>query len=237
MNQPQTNLYHRLLGFPESVTGPDHYELLGVPKFTQDQKVIRRALIDRSTQLRQWQNSKWFREAERLENEVIAAGAVLEDPVRKVDYDRELRRRLGVDLTPVVPVVAPIPAEPVRRTTTENSGSAPSEPVAPVPVQPASPPSVQVSGPLTLLLRVFVLGSFCAFFAVAIAIPPSPDADPVKGGYLLLCWGCQILGAFMLARRLNRSAIGWVFLALLCCLFGAVPLAFLWKRDKPPILY
>lgn len=84
------NPYHRLLGFPESVTAPDHYELLGVPRFTQDQNVIHQALVGRSTQLRQWQNSKWFLEAEQLHNEVIAAAEVLEDLVRKAEYDTSL---------------------------------------------------------------------------------------------------------------------------------------------------
>ena len=98
------NLYHTLLDLPESDTPPDHYVLLGVPRFTDDAKQIQAAMIDRSTKLRAWDNTKYYREADALLNEVIAAGTILEDPARKAVYDAELRQQLG--LTPATPVPA-----------------------------------------------------------------------------------------------------------------------------------
>src|SRR5689334_18270610 len=88
------NVYRQLLGLPESETRPDHYTLLGVPRFTATQKQVHDASVELTSRLRRWDNSKHYREANRLQDEIIAAAAILEDPDRKAAYDRELRRQL-----------------------------------------------------------------------------------------------------------------------------------------------
>ena len=100
---------------PESGSPPDHYVLLGVPRFTDDAKKIQDALIKRNTQLRARDNSKLHRVANTLLDEVVAAGAVLKDPARKAVYDAELRQQLGLPqatplvVTPPAQVIAPPP--------------------------------------------------------------------------------------------------------------------------------
>ena len=96
------NLYHKLLEIPESETPPDHYGLLGVPRFTDDAKQIHAAAVTRNTLLRSWQNSNFHREANTLMDEVAAASIVLEDPAKKAAYDTELRQRLGIATRPIV---------------------------------------------------------------------------------------------------------------------------------------
>ena len=101
------NFYHKFLDLPESETSPDHYGLLGVPRFCDDAEQIHQALVTRSTQLRSWDNSKFFREANSLLDEVIEAAAILEDPIKKAVYDAELRQRLRIIFSPPRPPAAP----------------------------------------------------------------------------------------------------------------------------------
>lgn len=84
--------YEQFLDIPESETPPDYYRLLGIPRFTSDPKLIHNAAVERNRLLRSWDNSKFYREADALLDEVIAAAAVLEDPVNKAAYDARLRR-------------------------------------------------------------------------------------------------------------------------------------------------
>lgn len=94
------NYYHKFLGLPIEVTQPDHYQLLGVERFTHDLAVLKRAAIARNTQLRGWDNSKFYREADKVLEEVIAASFVLEDAVKRAAYDRNL-------VDPVIPIAEP----------------------------------------------------------------------------------------------------------------------------------
>lgn len=83
--------YERFLKIPESETPPDHYRLLGIPRFTSDLKAIHSAMIERNSLLKSWDNSGYYRESNAVLDEVIAAAAVLEDPARKSAYDAQLR--------------------------------------------------------------------------------------------------------------------------------------------------
>ena len=79
---------------------------MGVSRFTDDAKQIHAALVTRNTQLRGWDNSKFYREANALLDEVVAASFILEDPLKKAVYDAELRERLGLPETKPVAIVA-----------------------------------------------------------------------------------------------------------------------------------
>lgn len=96
---------------------PDLYELLGIPRFTNELRLIHAALLKRNSQLKSWDNSRFFREANALLDEVIAAAAVLEDPVRKAAFDasiREPRRTTNADTGPIpVPRNNSLPVPPV----------------------------------------------------------------------------------------------------------------------------
>ena len=90
------NPYHKFLDLPEAETQPDYYGLLGVPRFTDDVKQIHAAAVTRGQQLRDWDNSKFYLEANTVLDEVAHASLVLEDPIRKAAYDAELRQTLGI---------------------------------------------------------------------------------------------------------------------------------------------
>ena len=98
---PSENFYHKFLDLPPDVTRPDHYQLLGVERFTDDLAAMKKALIERSTLLRGWDNSNFFREANKVLDEAIAANFVLEDPQKKAEYDRSLGRTLSLMIKPV----------------------------------------------------------------------------------------------------------------------------------------
>ena len=91
------NLYHLMLELPEDITSPDHYELLRLEHFEDDEAVIKGAAIDANEKLLAWQNSKYHEECDRLIDEVVAARAILTGPKRKAKYDERLRKRLGIE--------------------------------------------------------------------------------------------------------------------------------------------
>lgn len=132
------NPYEALLGLPPSDAAPDHYLLLGLPQFASDPVTIRKAAVERSSQLRKWDNSRHYREADRLLDEVVAASEVLEDPARKAVYDAQLRLaagRLGavsqVELRPTKEIatspVVPISVRPVGPTEQQTTSQAASD--------------------------------------------------------------------------------------------------------------
>ena len=94
------NLYHLMLELPEDMTSPDHYELLGLEHFEDDEGVIKEAAIDANEMLLAWQNSEYHRECDRLMDEVVKARAILLDAKRKAKYDERLRQRLGIEDIP-----------------------------------------------------------------------------------------------------------------------------------------
>lgn len=112
------NVYHQLLDLPETETAPDHYTLLGVPRFTDDLSQIHNAAVRRNTQLRSWDNSKFFREANALLDEVVAAANVLENPTTKAAYDVQFRQQLEIgDAVRETALEAPVddPVETAKR--------------------------------------------------------------------------------------------------------------------------
>ena len=136
------NLYHLMLGLPEETTSPNHYQLLGLEFFEDDEKLIRDAAVARNSELLKWQNSKFHEEADWLMDEVVAARDMLLDPVQQGNYDRLLHRRLKAQKHVESPGPAmsrdarepaaeiaptPIPAEPER---------------APISAEPEPTPSV-----------------------------------------------------------------------------------------------
>ena len=63
--QRPDNIYEFILKIPPSEllpgeTAPDHYTLLGLPRFSNDAAALKDAAIARSTELRGWQTSNYF---------------------------------------------------------------------------------------------------------------------------------------------------------------------------------
>ncbi len=100
--ESSVNLYALILKLPEHVTNPDHYEILGLPRFTDDAKAIRAASADQNGKILCWQNSKYYQATKQLTLQIVEAKRVLGTPERKKEYDEHLKtlhedRTLGRD--------------------------------------------------------------------------------------------------------------------------------------------
>lgn len=88
-SEDSTNSYTFFLGIPQDQ--PNHYQLLGIERGTQDPKAILEAATNQNRKLLQWQNSdEHHQDAKKLMMEVAQAKLVLTDPITKAAYDREL---------------------------------------------------------------------------------------------------------------------------------------------------
>ena len=140
---PSENFFHKFLNLPHEVTRPDYYQLLGLERFTDDPAAIKQAAIERNKQLRGWDCSRFYREADQVLDEVVAAVLVLEDVRRKAEYDRSLGRAAirGTELAKAAPSVR---VEPLIQTPVPVVSAPP--PPAPKPRPPAmrrpKPPTV-----------------------------------------------------------------------------------------------
>lgn len=85
------NLYALVLKLPLEVTAPDHYQLLGLERFTADEKAICNAAADQNGKLMSWQNADAYSSRVReMMLEVVQAKGVLLDPEKKRVYDQTL---------------------------------------------------------------------------------------------------------------------------------------------------
>src|SRR5512133_2845393 len=92
----QPDLYTRLLGVPAGPRPPDHYLLLGLPRFAVDLQQVEKAVTRRMEQLDQWAlhpDPAIRRAVQDLMTQVAQARVCLVDPHTKATYDVELARR------------------------------------------------------------------------------------------------------------------------------------------------
>jgi len=101
------NPYQKMLGLAEEITAPDHYQLLGLEHFEEDEQAIRNGAFDADLKLLEWQASKYQQAAARLADEVTLARDVLLDAKQKADYDAGLHRQLGVESPETVTEAVP----------------------------------------------------------------------------------------------------------------------------------
>jgi serine/threonine-protein kinase len=85
--------YHSWLGIPPSEQPPDHYRLLGVPRYEKDADVIEHAADRQMSYLRTFRSVKHVNAAQKLLNEVATAKVTLLNPTKRTAYDAELAKR------------------------------------------------------------------------------------------------------------------------------------------------
>ncbi len=83
--------YHKWLGIRPEEQPPDHYRLLGVPRFEKDPDVITHAADQRMAHVRTFQAGKHSALSQEILNKISAARVCLADPQKKAEYDRRLR--------------------------------------------------------------------------------------------------------------------------------------------------
>lgn len=89
-NIAKRSMYHLVLGLPEDVTSPNHYELLGLDARTSDPQVIKNAAADQNRKLLAWQNSDRYAEVKALTLEIVHAKEVLLNDQSRAAYDAGL---------------------------------------------------------------------------------------------------------------------------------------------------
>ncbi|NIP84728.1 MAG: hypothetical protein GTO03_03885 [Planctomycetales bacterium] len=86
--------YFKWLGIPPDKQPPNHYQLLGVPIFTDDPDVISNAFDRHMAHLRTFQSGPQAAHSQKLLNEISAARGCLLNPTRKAEYDARLRSEM-----------------------------------------------------------------------------------------------------------------------------------------------
>jgi formylglycine-generating enzyme required for sulfatase activity len=105
----QADLYAEWLDVPPGDRPPDHYALLGVPRYCDDADQIDAAVsrqLDRLDRHSLQPDTDRREACQRLMNEVAAAGVVLSDPGRRAAYAADLAAARG-DRPPAAPAVPP----------------------------------------------------------------------------------------------------------------------------------
>lgn len=89
------------LGIPLAEQPPDHYRLLGLPRFLPDSTAVDRALSARRTLLAAHATGPHGSEARRMLEECETAASCLLDSRSRLTYDAALRRQLGLSEGPL----------------------------------------------------------------------------------------------------------------------------------------
>jgi WD40 repeat protein len=119
----QFDPYYTWLGIPPSEQPANHYRLLGITEFEDNESVISHAADRQMAHLRSLQMGKYARDAQRLLNELSAARVCLLNAAKKREYDEQLRGRqsavaaetIAVNINPAASITPLRPATPTNR--------------------------------------------------------------------------------------------------------------------------
>lgn len=87
--------YFQWLGIPPTDQPPDHYRLLGLPRFTNDAQAIQHSADERMAAVRMNQAGPRGRFTQKLLNELATAKLCLLNPFSKAEYDASLSSASG----------------------------------------------------------------------------------------------------------------------------------------------
>jgi len=88
----ELDVYKDWLGIPEGERPPDHYTLLRLVKFEDDEEKIRRNYSKLNAHVRKYATGQYSIQSQELLNELAKAMLCLTDPIRKSEYDASLGR-------------------------------------------------------------------------------------------------------------------------------------------------
>jgi len=93
----QFDAYESWLGIPPEEQPPDHYRLLGVPRFEKRREAIEAAVDERLGSLHAFRSGEHAELCGHLIAEITAAKACLLNPNRRAAYDRGLLRQMAAE--------------------------------------------------------------------------------------------------------------------------------------------
>jgi len=93
----QFDVYATWLGIPPEEQPPDHYRLLGVPRFEKRREAIEAAVDERLGSLHAFRSGEHAELCGHLIAEITAAKACLLNPNRRAAYDRGLLRQMAAE--------------------------------------------------------------------------------------------------------------------------------------------
>jgi hypothetical protein len=167
--------YYLWLGIPREEQPPSHYRLLGLRPFEDNHEVISYALDQRSAHLRSFQTGKRGVQSQRLLNEVAAAGVCLLDPIKRADYDRQLRASLPAPARPArLPVAKVIPLE-------QPAPFQANLPIVTAPHQSAAA-APRAGGGWTMIIAAIAACSLLVAIALAVLGGWLPGSSPTTAG-------------------------------------------------------
>jgi len=95
------DLYKKILNIPDRDGPPNYYVLLDIKLFETNGKVIHSAGLKQISKLKEWQlhtDPAISNAVQEMMNEISKVCSILENPVKKEEYDRELAKELDIDL-------------------------------------------------------------------------------------------------------------------------------------------
>ena len=104
--------YHKWLGIPPADQPPNHYRLLGIPRFETDPDVIANAADQRMAHIRSFQTGEHSALSQNILNEIAAARVSLLDAEKKTKYDAALKRAEAAKKLPKATALEPPPVQP-----------------------------------------------------------------------------------------------------------------------------
>ncbi len=114
--------YHKWLGIPLADQPPTHYRLLAINPFEADPDVIANAADQRMAHVKQYQAGRHTEHSQEILNQIATAKLCLLHPLRKAEYDCQLRESRARSVTPPAPSARPAASAPPVWTAPTTNG-------------------------------------------------------------------------------------------------------------------
>ncbi len=127
--------YLQWLGIRDKQRPPNHYRLLGLELFEEDEKVIGGAADRQMAHVRTFQSGKYSEVSQQILNELAAAKICLLSAQKKAKYDAQLKQQAKPPAAKAPPVAVGAAPPPAQTPSTPGQATAKATPIAVAPVK------------------------------------------------------------------------------------------------------
>ncbi|MEK6234397.1 MAG: hypothetical protein N2C14_06775, partial [Planctomycetales bacterium] len=138
MSSEEFDAYRKWLGIKPADQPPNHYRLLGIDLFEDDDDAIDAAANQRMSYVQTRASGQHAAHGQKILNEISQARLCLLNPKKKAAYDAELKSRVEPVAEELAPPLAVSVAGPLTLDEPSDSASVPTPPVPP-PLPTATP--------------------------------------------------------------------------------------------------